>query len=799
MVEEIKAQCATIYDEINLLCDQWLKPALDRLDKEKVRAGFPKVFNDPIWKTIEFLPWELLLLDSPLLQRLRGVKQLGLAHYVYPGATHDRLEHARGVVEAASRMMQRLDLNASHRRTFGRADTDIPQIGARDRYDIRLASLLHDIGHGPFSHAIEPVIEERYGVHFEALSKILRKHFDGTASISISEAIAVLVVLSDQMDKVLHHSNFDYGTGAGNLGVRLAARILGSYSELQAGYLSGIVSGPTDADKLDYMARDAYHAGLPIGLDTDRLIAKLEVIAVRADDVPLDDPQLKARAAANNGKFYEAGISSSGLSAYEQMLVNRVLLYDKLYYHHKVRAADAMAQRLILAAESERKKTLELRELFLNVSDDTAIAIFGGLVHHPTVEGGRAAARDLAECIVDRRLYHRAFAFAARFINGIADIADEQLRENNRRDLWSPITKDLAKFTAIRDLELKIYEECGRVAAGLDAYKAVADKLKPHHVIVDLPINKSRPSGNLLFTRTEDDKVGLPNLYFDPERWSNAYNLQKRCGYVFAPKSAVPLVSLAAKIVFFRHYRAAMNELADRHAKVGRGSLLVDMETLKAKAVVDLETYEALTTVKLTLGRFQVEEITVPAAWEHEDVGIRRRIVDELNLARPGGYSVEYREKICNMFNEFACFAEAKFKGGNYKAKTILEKDLQADAADFFRTRDCNVVEGAKVGGGPTDLIVDDVLVENKRHDTATAVPLEVGSTYPFQARHYAIALCKTFFFTLVAYEPKTSAAILPLTQSFKIVRMKDVPGGHIEIRFVIPFQYGNPSSAKTS
>src|SRR5438270_9787214 len=128
-VQQLGAECPTIKPGIDSLAENWLASALVHLNTAEVRAGFPKVFNDPVWGTIEFLPWEVVLLDSPLVQRLRGVRQLGLAHYVYPGAGHDRLEHARGVVEAAERMLGRLERNAKHRRNYGaRPDEAIPPL-----------------------------------------------------------------------------------------------------------------------------------------------------------------------------------------------------------------------------------------------------------------------------------------------------------------------------------------------------------------------------------------------------------------------------------------------------------------------------------------------------------------------------------------------------------------------------------------------------------------------------------------------------------------------------------------------
>jgi len=89
-----------LWAEVNAKAKTWLAVTIDRLQHDKGK-GYPKTFNDPIWGEIKLLPWETLLLDSAMLQRLRHVRQLGMAHLVYPGAGYDRLEHSRGVVEAS--------------------------------------------------------------------------------------------------------------------------------------------------------------------------------------------------------------------------------------------------------------------------------------------------------------------------------------------------------------------------------------------------------------------------------------------------------------------------------------------------------------------------------------------------------------------------------------------------------------------------------------------------------------------------------------------------------------------------
>jgi len=175
-------------------------------------------------------------------------------------------------------MIASLERNATFRRKFGgdRDDT-IPEVTDKDRNSIRLAALMHDVGHSAFSHATEQILAARLGNEFREAEKILRDSFDGVKSIASAETLSVVLILSTAMQTIVEHVSFTaWNDDRPELPCAIIARILGARNWLDAGYLSGIVSGPLDADKLDYMARDSHHAGLPIGLDLHRLISKLE-------------------------------------------------------------------------------------------------------------------------------------------------------------------------------------------------------------------------------------------------------------------------------------------------------------------------------------------------------------------------------------------------------------------------------------------------------------------------------------------------------------------------------------------
>ena len=498
---DLQRSSPTLWSELSALARSWTAPALEKLATNRSHAAYPKTFNDPVWGVVELMPWETVLLDSPLLQRLRGVRQLGMAHLVYPGAGHDRLEHSRGVVEAAERMIQALEKNADYRRRFG-SDPDrlVPSVDQLDRCATRLAALLHDIGHGPFSHATEQLIEARYDQEFRDAADVLRDSFEGVTSISAGEMIAVLIVMSEPMARILTHP--DLGTGVqrpSDLPPAIAARILGSRSCLKAGYLSGIISGPVDADKLDYIARDGHHSGLPLGIDLTRLISKLEVVVVTPENAPNEALRERARQSPNM-RFYDMGISQTGLGSYEQLIIARVLLYDRLYYHQKVRAAESMLQRLIRLAEEERKSQYSIEELFSGSSDDVFVGVVGGELKSPHLGCGGARSQAVARSILERRIYYRAFAFAARFISGL-DRLPRQEQSDTRALMWGKLLRELSNDQGRRAVAEQIHRKAVEIARATPDLAEQGADLEPEEILVDLPFNRVVVRGGDILTR----------------------------------------------------------------------------------------------------------------------------------------------------------------------------------------------------------------------------------------------------------------------------------------------------------
>ena len=787
-----------LWRELGVLASRWTAPALERLNARRSHASYPKTFNDPVWGVVELMPWETVLLDSPLLQRLRGVRQLGMAHLVYPGAGHDRLEHIKGVVEAAERMIRALERNADHRRRFGEdRDENVPQVSNEDRYATRLAALLHDIGHGPFSHATEQLIEERYEQEFESVVRVLRRFFEGVTLIAPGEAVATLIVLSDAMNSVLTHPQMTADTGSNRLPVAVAARILGSRSCLKAGYLSGIISGPVDADKLDYVARDCHHSGLPLGIDLTRLVSKLEVVVVTPDNAP--NQELRERAELSPEKrFYDIGISQTGLGSYEQLVIARVLLYDRLYYHHKVRAAEAMLQSLIRVAEEERKSPYSIRGLFAGISDEVLVGVIGGELKSEALEGGGARSRVICRAIQERRIHYRAYAFAARFIAGASSLPEKD-QQDTRALLWRGLIRELTTGSGRRAAARKIHAKAVHLSRVIPALADHGEELEEDEVLVDLPINRVVVRGGDILTRTDRGHIGTPNLFFDPERWSEAYEHQKQCGFVFTPRQRVALVALASRIVFYEDFGVLMDQQADRAAKVTDVVRDEWVEAARENHLCSPECAEVLQGSRPRLIPFRGEDLKLPDDWSMEDPGAGERLAREINECLPHGLPASFHRAVADTLIDVAAFADMIEKSGTWASvERISEADLQSKLREHLRSRGIAFVEGAEVGGGETDLVLHDrIVVENKVAKGKIRDPFESGPHYAWQARRYSMALCSRVAFVVFAFRPADEAARLCLPDRIRACAMHAAKEDRCQIRVIVPLGGGVPSSAK--
>ena len=248
-----------------------------------------KRIYDPVHHFIELTGAEARLLDSTVLQRLRRLRQLGLAYLAFPSAEHSRFSHALGALAMGTRAFDQL---AREGREFFVNDAD----AAYQRRLVRAALILHDIGHGPFSHACEAVL----GVRHEERTR---------AMLALPEMQAHLDELEVDPKHVL-------------------GLIMGS-AQTPYPVLAEIVSGPNlDADRMDYLLRDAYFTGVTSGrYDADQLVASLRIFHI-------------------DGRLV-LGIDRRGVVALESFVLARYMMFASVYFHHTTRMFERILQRVL--------------------------------------------------------------------------------------------------------------------------------------------------------------------------------------------------------------------------------------------------------------------------------------------------------------------------------------------------------------------------------------------------------------------------------------------------------------------
>lgn len=239
---------------------------------------------DPIHGFISVYDHELPIVESPIFQRLRAIRQLSGAHFTYPSAQHTRFEHSLGVMHIASQAGSVLNEK-------GYLNSDDIQV-------LRLSALLHDVGHGPFSHLFEEIIQEKKISHEDYGKKI---------------------ILESDIGDILSKEGFDK---------RLVAKIAFGESKFQ--YLNEIVSGVLSADMMDYLLRDGYFTG--------------------AEHAKVDHKRITQSLDIHRKKL---ALERSALYSFESMMHSRYQMFRAVYFHKTVRAAEVMLLEALRLSDDE--------------------------------------------------------------------------------------------------------------------------------------------------------------------------------------------------------------------------------------------------------------------------------------------------------------------------------------------------------------------------------------------------------------------------------------------------------------
>ena len=328
-----------------------------------------KVIRDPLHGYIELDELASAIIDTVEMQRLRRIRQLGFSYLVYPGANHTRFEHALGTYHLMTVLLNRLG------------------IAKEEEQELLVASLIHDIGHGPYSHVTEPLIKRLTGKGHEDIESVVYADRAARAKAKVAESSAPMIV--DVVE--------DYRLDKREIIGYIKGEKLDFWTKRD---FSKILNGEIDVDKMDYLVRDSYYTGVAYGVvDNVRLIQGLDFFKE------------------------ELVITEKGILPAEYLLFSRFLMHPTVYNHHTGRIAQLMLLHALEAfIESNSKSGSESasKAATLRTMDDAEINI--------ALRNAKGYPNEMMTRIDERRLFKRAiYTNINELPEGIAgELSEEQ-------------------------------------------------------------------------------------------------------------------------------------------------------------------------------------------------------------------------------------------------------------------------------------------------------------------------------------------------------------------------------------
>ncbi|HIE34154.1 MAG TPA: HD domain-containing protein [Candidatus Altiarchaeales archaeon] len=353
-----------------------------------------KTIRDPIHGNIRLNELELELLDTSHLQRLRHIKQNGLCYLVYPAMNSTRFEHSLGVMHLAGLLADHLGLEE------------------KDKEKVRIAGLMHDVGHCAFSHTSDDILSEIGYTHEENSSRI---------------------VMNTEIADILRDNGIDP--------MEISEMIKGE------GNFGKIISSEIDVDKMDYLIRDSYYAGVAYGvIDLERIVYGMKLVKK------------------------ELVIEKSSLEAVESLLISRNLMYQTVYRHHTKRIVEEMIKRALRYALNNK---ILNQEAFIRMDDIDLIN---------TLRKSRGYSRKIMERIDKRRLFKTIFQERMELIekNFRKDLSEERNRieEKIREDFGIEEGYLILDIPQIKLSEFKIMVEFDNGFRRIDEVSSLAKTLE---------------------------------------------------------------------------------------------------------------------------------------------------------------------------------------------------------------------------------------------------------------------------------------------------------------------------------
>lgn len=443
----------------------------------------PKVVNDALLGNQYFAKHEILVIDSPLIQRLRRIHQTGLVYYVFPSATHSRFEHCLGACTIAERCFNAIKDRFAVEVPKTPFPADADRISG-DLAHLRMAALLHDVGHGFCSHASEQI--------YEALSDLRDFKKDPAYVDNAPGEVLSYLIVTSQTFKAWFEEYVKTKCLA-DIDLNVVAKMILGVHDPNKYFLAQIISSQYDADKLDYIARDSYYCGLALTVDLARFYSMIST------------------AEYNNRRM----LVLRSYVPLEQILFSKMTLFGSVYHHQKVKALDAMLRSLVdhILKNSDqcpisvggRKLTFAHPVDYLYLTDDQLFGQIGGF--------GDPYVKKMLRRFQSRDLFVRCVELSRRTIK------NWQKAERKKLIDLSDSPEERAK------LETEIHKRTN----GTDSQHNVGE------ILLSVPSVPRFKSSNAYIQTSVDTEPETVEKFFPLEQWTEAYAHNKWKSFVYAP------------------------------------------------------------------------------------------------------------------------------------------------------------------------------------------------------------------------------------------------------------------------
>jgi len=575
------------------------------------KYSYYKEVLDPCVGYIKIYSWEWALLDTMLFQRLRKITQLGLANLVYPSLSYSRFEHTLGVLGRLHQVLTRI------RDKQIKGNEKVNDIINKYETQIRLAALFHDIGHCLFSHLSEFAINDLQGYekgyekgkplpegYYPSVKTIIdifnnsKELIKGHTNLSIFEIFSITILGTERVAQIIFNNNpFIYQNSKENgkkidnpnlFGEELLKQSalfiagLPAYNEPETIFLAQLMSSGLDTDKLDYMSREELFSGIKIEMDLQRIFNKIDIFEKSRSELSksLKKYTKHIEYKKNDTRpFIVLGINKGGQFAYEEFCVARLSLYEKIYLHKKVRAAESFMRKQLKCFIGNNEQLLQAHK-WLSLTE--SIIEISRYKIPEVVQEGLFTFIDEKEVeiyfsdIFKRQIPDRAFGFGPS--NCETDkhkkeeiLSNDDLKKIASISLWDFLRKEKEKNELknnIEEFEEKIIIETQNIVNFIDRNE-IRSSIEPDLIPKnDDDTDWNKIKNTLVIDVPDYNRVQLKpqTLHFedigasDTVNWTipidnihKSYLLHKILAYVYVNHRFCPLISIATELVLHKY------------------------------------------------------------------------------------------------------------------------------------------------------------------------------------------------------------------------------------------------------